>query len=84
MKDLKAANPATKKSSKAHAISVGTTPKKNASAMPKTRKAPIQARVPPKSPAKAMVKAPFKEVVVSGIAGTSASGRTIRLPQRFR
>ena len=84
VKDLKAANPAAKKSSKAHAISVGTTPKKNASAVPKTRKAPVQARVPPKSPAKAVVKAPFEEIVVSGVAGASASGRTIRLPQRFR
>ncbi len=84
VKDLKAANPATKKSSKAHAISMGTTLKKNASTMPKTRKAPVKARVPPKSLAKAMIKAPFEEVVVSGVIGASGSGRTIRLPQRFR
>ena len=84
VKDLKKANPAAKKSSKAHAKSVGTTPKKNVSAVPKARKAPVKARVPPKSPAKRLAKAPIEEVVVSGVAGASASGRTIRLPQRFR
>ena len=84
VKDLKKANPAAKKSSKAHAKSVGTTPKKNVSAVPKARKAPVKARVPPKSPAKRLAKAPIEEVVVSGVTGASASGRTIRLPQRFR
>jgi hypothetical protein len=82
--DLKKANPAAKKSSTAHAKSVGTTPKKNVSAMPKARKAPVKARLPPKSPAKRLAKASIEEVVVSGVAGASASGRTIRLPQRFR
>jgi hypothetical protein len=82
--DLKKANPVVKKSSTAHAKSIGTTPKKNVSTMPKARKAPIKARLPPKSPIKRLAKALIKEVVVSGIAGASASSRTIRLPQRFR
>ena len=78
--DLKKANPASKKSSTAHTKSVGTTPKKNVSAVLKARKAPVKARVPPKSPAKRLAKAPIKEVVVSGITGASASGHIIRLP----
>jgi hypothetical protein len=82
--DLKKANPVAKKSSTAYAKSVGTTPKKNVSAVPKARKAPIKARLPPKSPAKLLAKASIEEVVESGLAGASASGRTIRLPQRFR
>jgi hypothetical protein len=84
VKDLKKANPVAKKSSDAHAISVGTIPKKNVSTMLKARKAPIKARIPPKSPAKRLAKAPIEEVVVSGVTGASSSGRTIKLPQRFR
>jgi hypothetical protein len=84
VKDLKKINPAVKKSSTAHAKSIRPILKKNISAMLKTRKAPVKARVPPKSPAKRLAKALIKEVVVSGVAGASASGRIIRLPQRFR
>jgi hypothetical protein len=84
MGDLKKANPVMKKSSKAHANSVGITLKKNVSAILKARKALVKARVPPKSLAKRLAKAPIEEVVVSGVVGASASGRTIRLPQRFR
>jgi hypothetical protein len=83
-RDLKKANPAAKKSLNAHAVLVGTTPKKNVSGMPKARKAPIKARIPPKSSAKRLAKAPIEEVVVSGVAGASSSGRIIKLPQRFR
>jgi hypothetical protein len=83
-RDLKETNPAAKKSSNAHAISVGTTPKKNVSAMPKARKAPVKARLPPKSPVKRLAKVPIEEVVVPGVVAASSSGRTIRLPQRFR
>jgi hypothetical protein len=78
--DLKKANPASKKSLTAYTKLVGTTPKKNVSAVLKARKAPIKARVPPKSPVKRLAKAPIEEVVVSGVAGASASGRIIRLP----
>jgi hypothetical protein len=84
VKDLKKANPAAKKSSTAHAKSIGLTPKKNVFTVLKARKAPVKARVLPKSLAKRLTKALIKEVVVSGIAGASASGRTIKLPQRFR
>ena len=80
MRDLKKANPVAKKSSITYAKSMGTTPKKNAFTMPKARKAPIKARVPPKSPAKRLAKAPIEEVVVSGVAGASVSGRIIKLP----
>jgi len=79
MKDLKTVNPAIKKSSKAHVILVETTLKKNVSAMPKTRKVSVQARVLLKSPAKTMIKALFKEIVISGIVKASASSRIIRL-----
>jgi hypothetical protein len=80
VKDLKKANPATKKSSTTHAKSVGPIPKKNVFAVLKARKVPVKARVPPKSPVKRLAKALIKEVVVLGIAGTSTSGRIIRLP----
>jgi hypothetical protein len=69
VKNLKKANPAAKKSSTAYAKSVGLTLKKNVFAVLKARKAPVKARVPPKSPAKRLAKAPIKEVVVSGVEG---------------
>ncbi len=72
--------PLAKKSLKAHTVSVGSTAKKNVSAMPKARKAPIKARIPPKSPAKRQAKALIEEVVISGVVGASSSSRTIRLP----
>jgi hypothetical protein len=77
--DLKKINPAIKKLSTAHAKSVGTTSKKNVSAMLKARKVPVKARLPPKLPVKRLAKALIKEVVVSGIVGASVSGRIIRL-----
>jgi hypothetical protein len=80
VKDLKKVNPVTKKSSKAYTKSVGITPKKNVSAVLKARKVLVKARVPPKSLVKRLAKAPIEEVVVSGVVGASASGRTIRLP----
>ena len=82
--DLKKANPVAKKSSTAYAKSVGTISKKNVSIVLKARKAPIKARLLPKLLAKRLVKASIEEVVESGLAGTSVSGRTIRLLQRFR
>ena len=54
-------------------------PKKNISAMSKTRKISIKVRLPPKLPVKYLAKIPIKEVVKSGIIGASASGRIIRL-----
>jgi hypothetical protein len=79
VKDLKKANPAIKKSSTAHAKSIGPTLKKNVSAVLKARKALIKARVLPKLLIKHLVKALIKEVVVSGIASASASSRIIKL-----
>ncbi len=79
MVDLKKANPAAKKSLIAHAKLVGTTLKKNVSAVLKARKAPVKARLPPKSPAKRLAKTSIEEVVVLGVIGASASSRTIRL-----
>jgi hypothetical protein len=58
---------------------VGTTLKKNVSAIPKARKAPIKARLPPKLPIERLAKTLIKEVVVSRVVGASASSRTIRL-----
>ena len=78
--DLKKTNPVAKKSSIVYTKSVGTTLKKNVSTVPKARKAPIKARVPPKSLAKRLAKAPIEEIVVSGVVRASVSGRTIRLP----
>jgi hypothetical protein len=46
----------------------------------KVRKVLVKARVLPKSLVKRLAKALIKEVVVSGVAGASASGRIIRLP----
>ena len=82
--DLKKVNLVAKKSLTAYAKSMGTTLKKNVSVMPKARKAPVKARLPPKSPAKRLAKASIEEVVESGLVGASASGRTIRLLQCFR
>ncbi len=79
MVDLKKANPVAKKSLIAHAKLVGTTLKKNVSAMLKARKAPVKARLPLKLPAKHLAKTSIKEVVVLGVVGASASSRTIRL-----
>jgi hypothetical protein len=79
VKDLKKVNPAIKKLSTAHAKSIRPILKKNIFAVPKTRKVPIKARVLPKSPVKRLAKALIKEIVVSGVAGASASGRIIRL-----
>jgi hypothetical protein len=84
VKDLKKTNPVVKKSSTVHAKSIGPTLKKNISAVLKARKAPVKARVPPKSLAKRLAKALIEEVVVSGVASTSASSRIIRLLQCFR
>ena len=82
--DLKKANPVAKKSSAAYAKSVGIISKKNVFTVPKARKALVKARLSLKSPVKRLAKASIEEVVESGVAGVSASGRTIRLPQRFR
>jgi hypothetical protein len=62
-----------------HAISIGTILKKNVSTMLKAWKALIKARIPPKSPAKCLVKALIEEVVVSGVIRVSLSSRTIKL-----
>jgi hypothetical protein len=77
--DLKKANPVVKKLLTAHIKLVGTIPKKNVSAMLKARKAPVKARLLLKSPLKRIAKVLIKEVVESGVAGASASGRIIRL-----
>jgi hypothetical protein len=77
--DLKKANPALKKLSTAYAKSMGTTLKKNVFIVLKARKAPVRARVLPKSLAKYLAKALIEEVVVSGVVGASASSCTIRL-----
>jgi hypothetical protein len=80
VKDLKKTNPAIKKLSTAYTKSVGPILKKNVSVMLKTRKTFIKVRVSPKLLVKYLAKALIKEIVVSGIAGTSASNRIIRLP----
>jgi hypothetical protein len=84
VKDLKKTNPVTKKSSTVYIKLIRLTLKKNISTMLKARKASVKARVPLKSPIKRLAKALIKEVIVSGIAGTSASSRIIRLLQCFR
>ena len=80
MRDLKKANPVTKKSSTAHVKSMGTTLKKNASIILKARKALIKARVLPKSLVKRLAKALIEEVIASGVTGASVSNRIIKLP----
>ncbi len=80
VKDLKQANLVVKKSSNAYTKLVGTILKKNVSTIPKARKALVKARVPLKSLAKLVVKAPIEEVVISGVIRASVSGRIIRLP----
>jgi hypothetical protein len=78
-----AAGPA-KKARKAHPKSVATTAKNGAPIVPKVRKGPVKAKLPPKSPVKRVVESPIEEVVALGVAAKKTATRTIRLPQRFK
>jgi hypothetical protein len=82
--DLKGAAGPAKKARKAHLKSVATTAKKDTPAVAKARKAPVKARLLPKSPVKRTVQSPIEEVVVLGVAARKTTTRTITLPQRFR
>jgi hypothetical protein len=79
VKDLKKANPVTKKLSDMYVISIRTTLKKNVFIILKARKALIKARILPKSLTKRLVKALIEEVIISRVIRASSSNRIIKL-----
>ena len=81
--DLKTAAEAVQKALESQQKSVATKAKKAAPIVSKTQKAPVKARLPPKSPVKHVVEAPIEKVVTLEVVTMTRSKRAVKLPQRY-